>query len=133
MILENITVLMLLLFLAITFIQSGVDKLLDWKGNIDWLKSHFSKTFMANIVPINLGIVLIIEVIAGLLCLIGMYQIIANNNPVFALYGAILSCITLLLLLFGQRIAKDYDGARTIVIYFIPAVFLLFLLTPGLL
>jgi hypothetical protein len=39
-------------------------------------------------------------------------------------YGAILSCITLLLLLFGQRIAKDYDGARTIVIYFIPAVVL---------
>jgi hypothetical protein len=23
---------------------------------------------------------------------------------------------------FGQRLAKDYDGARTIVIYFIPAV-----------
>jgi hypothetical protein len=31
------------------------------------------------------------------------------------------SCITYLLL-FGQRLAKDYDGARTIVIYFIPAV-----------
>jgi hypothetical protein len=26
------------------------------------------------------------------------------------------------MLLFGQRLAKDYDGARTIVIYFIPAV-----------
>jgi hypothetical protein len=32
------------------------------------------------------------------------------------------SCITLLMLLFGQRLAKDYDGARTIVIYFIPAI-----------
>jgi hypothetical protein len=27
-----------------------------------------------------------------------------------------------LMLLVGQRLAKDYDGARTIVIYFIPAV-----------
>jgi len=131
MILENITVLLLLLFLAITFIQSGIDKLLDWKGNIDWLKSHFSKTFMANMVPLNLSIILIIEVIAGLLCLIGMYQIITSNITTLAIYGTILSCITLLLLLFGQRVAKDYDGARTIVIYFIPAIFLLFLLQPG--
>jgi len=34
----------------------------------------------------------------------------------------------LLMLLFGQRVAKDYDGARTIAIYFIPAVILVFLL-----
>jgi len=44
-------------------------------------------------------------------------------------YGAIVSCITLLLLLFGQRLAKDYDGARTLVIYFIPAVLAVFLLS----
>jgi hypothetical protein len=25
-------------------------------------------------------------------------------------------------MLFGQRLAKDYDGARTIAIYFIPSV-----------
>lgn len=130
MILENITVLLLLLFLAITFIQSGIDKLLDWKGNLDWLKSHFSKTFMANMVPLNLGIILVIEFIAGVLCLIGMYQIIVNNDSSIAFYSVILSCITLLLLLFGQRVAKDYDGARTIVIYFIPAIFALFLLQP---
>jgi len=131
MILENITVLLLLLFLAVTFIQSGVDKLLDWKGNVDWLTSHFSKTFMAKMVPLNLGIILIIEVISGLLCLIGIYQIITKNDSILAFYGVILSCITLLLLLFGQRVAKDYDGARTIVIYFVPAIFALFLLQPG--
>lgn len=127
-ILDNITVLLLLLFLAITFIQSGIDKMVDWKGNIDWLKSHFSKTFMANMVPLNLGIVLVIEVIAGVFCLLGIYQIIVNGTSSFAFYGVSLSCVTLLLLLFGQRVAKDYDGARTIVIYFIPAIFTLFLL-----
>ena len=30
--------------------------------------------------------------------------------------------ITLILLLLGQRLAKDYDGARTIAIYFVPSV-----------
>jgi hypothetical protein len=37
-------------------------------------------------------------------------------------YACMVSCVTLLLLLFGQRVAKDYDGARTIVIYLIPAL-----------
>lgn len=128
MILDHITVLFLLLFLAITFIQSGVDKILDWKGNISWLKSHFSKTFMAGMVPLNLSVILIMEILAGVLCVLGIYKIVINNDSTFALYGVILSCITLLLLLFGQRVAKDYDGARTIVIYFVPAIFALFLL-----
>ena len=50
------------------------------------------------------------------------------GDTVIAHYGAILSCLVLLMLLFGQRIAKDYEGARTIAVYFIPAIFLVFLL-----
>ena len=34
--LENATVLLLLLFMIVTFLQSGMDKLLDWKGNLSW-------------------------------------------------------------------------------------------------
>lgn len=125
---SHITELLLLLFLAITFLQSGVDKITDWGGNVSWLKEHFSKTFMKNMVPLNLGIVLVIEVIAGILCVIGMFQLFTSGEKTMALYGAILSCITLLMLLFGQRVAKDYDGARTIVIYLMPAIFAVFLL-----
>ena len=33
-------------FWAIIFIQSGMDKVLDLKGNVDWLKGHFAKTFI---------------------------------------------------------------------------------------
>ncbi|AXO80762.1 DoxX family membrane protein [Olleya aquimaris] len=126
--LNNITEIILLLFLAITFLQSGVDKVLDWKGNVSWLKEHFSETFMANMVPFNLSIILIIETIAGILALIGIVTILIDGNTVYGFYSAILSAITLLLLLFGQRVAKDYDGARTIVIYFIPTIMTLYLL-----
>jgi hypothetical protein len=35
----------------------------------------------------------------------------------------------LILLLLGQRLAKDYDGARTIAIYFVPAVLAVFWLS----
>lgn len=127
-ILDHVTEIILLLFLAITFLQSGLDKILDWKGNIGWLKEHFSKTFMGNIVEINVAIILIIEVIAGILAVLGIYQLVVNDNSTLGFYAAILSAITLLLLLFGQRVAKDYDGARTIVIYLIPTLFALYLM-----
>lgn len=127
-ILDHITEIILLLFLAITFLQSGLDKILDWKGNIGWLKEHFSKTFMGKIVEINVAIILIIEVIAGILAVLGIYQLVVNDNSALGFYAAILSAITLLLLLFGQRVAKDYDGARTIVIYLIPTLFALYLM-----
>lgn len=117
-----------LLFLIITFLQSGVDKISDWNGNLSWLKEHFKETPLKGLVPLLLSTVLVTEVVAGLLCIFGAYRIIANQQTEIALYGAILCCIALLMLLFGQRVAKDYEGARTIVAYFIPAIFLVFLL-----
>lgn len=126
--LNYITENLLLLFLIITFLQSGLDKIMDWNGNVSWLKTHFSKTPLKNIVPLMVGIVLVAEVVTGFLCLAGIYQIFNAGDTSMAFYGAILSCITLLMLLFGQRIAKDYEGARTIAVYFIPAIFLVFLL-----
>ena len=128
--LNNAAVILLLLFLIITFLQSGIDKIIDWKGNLGWLQGHFKDTPLKGLVSLLLATILLTEVFAAVLCLVGLYQLIVTGNNALALYGAILSCIALLMLLFGQRIAKDYDGARTIAIYFIPAIFLVFLLQP---
>ena len=126
--LNNPTEILLLIFLVITFLQSGIDKITDWKGNLGWLQGHFSETPLKDMVPLLLGTVLVIEVAAGVLCFIGVVQLLLSQDPTLALYGAILSCVALLMLLFGQRIAKDYEGAKTIAVYFIPAIFLVFLL-----
>jgi len=40
----NIASILVLVLLAITFIQSGYDKVMDWKGNVSWLKEHFANT-----------------------------------------------------------------------------------------
>jgi len=125
---EHLTKIVLLAFLSITFIQSGLDKIVDWKGNLGWLKGHFSKTAFKNLVPLLLGIILLLECISGVLAVVGAIQFIISDTSSLSLYAALLSCITLLFLLLGQRMAKDYDGARTIVIYLIPTIFLLFLL-----
>jgi len=125
----NIASILILAFLAVTFLQSGYDKVMDWKGNVAWLKELFAKTSLKNQVPLALFHILILELISGILCVVGGIQLIVNNGRIFGLYGGIFSCITLIMLLFGQRLAKDYDGARTIVIYFIPAVMVVYWLS----
>ena len=119
---NNAASILLLVFLAITFIQSGYDKLFYWKDNLEWLKGHFAKTQLKNQVPLALLHVLILELVSGILCVVGAIELLLNSGRLFGYYGAVFSCITLIMLLFGQRLAKDYDGARTIVLYFIPAV-----------
>lgn len=118
----NIASILILCFLAVTFIQSGYDKVSDWKGNVEWLKGHFAKTFIRNRVPESLMLILALELVSGILCLVGVVELLVTREHVYGFYGAVFSCIALILLLLGQRIAKDYDGARTIAIYFIPAV-----------
>ena len=123
-----ITEILILLFLIITFLQSGIDKVMDWQGNLNWLQTHFAQTPLNKFVPVLLGVVLLAEMAAGILCAVGICQMLLLGETSIALAGAVMSCIALLMLLFGQRIAKDYEGAKTIAVYFIPAVFLVFLL-----
>ncbi|MGY8914745.1 MAG: DoxX family protein [Flavobacteriales bacterium] len=125
---NNATEILLLFFLLITFLQSGIDKLVDWKGNLSWLTGHFAESPLKNMVPMLLGVVVVMEMIAGILSAVGLFQIATTGGSQLAFYSAIVSCATLLMLLFGQRMAKDYEGAKTIAVYFIPAIFLVFLL-----
>lgn len=126
----NTASILVLVFLAVTFIQSAYDKVFGWQGNVEWLKSHFANTsLLKNNVPAALGVILILELITGVLTLVGCVQILVNGERTYGFYGAVFSCITLIMLLLGQRLAKDYDGARTIAIYFVPAVLAVFWLT----
>ena len=119
---NNTASILILVFLAVTFLQSGYDKVIDWQGNLGWLKGHFEKTFIKNNVPQSLMLILVLEIIAGVLCVAGIIQMLVSNETTLGFYGAVVSSVTLIFLLFGQRIAKDYDGARTIAIYFVPAI-----------
>ena len=127
---NNSASILVLIFLAVTFIQSAYDKVFGWQENVDWLKSHFANTsLLKNNVPLALGIILLLELATGVLTLVGCVQLYVNGGRTFGFYGAVISCITLIMLLLGQRLAKDYDGARTIAIYFIPAVLAVFWLS----
>jgi uncharacterized membrane protein YphA (DoxX/SURF4 family) len=105
------------LFIAIVFLQSGIDKIVDRKGNLEWLNGHFSKTFLRSSVAIMLTVVTLFEIAAGLIALCGIYCLFFCEDASCIKYSLIIALFTLLMLLFGQRIAKDYEGAKTIVIY----------------
>jgi len=106
-------------FLAILFLQSGIDKMLDRRGNSEWLKGHFAKSPLAAMVPALLISITILEIAAGALSAVGCVLIIVLKDPTIAFYGAILSAAAITALFFGQRIAKDYAGAAVLVPYFL--------------
>jgi hypothetical protein len=118
-------------FLAILFLQSGIDKILDRRGNFEWLKGHFAKSPLAGIVPALLICITIVEVAAGALSAVGCVLVILLKDSTIAFYGAILSAVAITALFFGQRIAKDYAGAAVLVPYFLLALVAIYLLARG--
>jgi hypothetical protein len=108
--------------LAICFLQSGLDKVLDFKGNLAWLNGHFVKSPLRGQVAPMLVVVTILECAAGALCAVGVVQIILSSDMKLALLGAELAALNIVMLFFGQRVAKDYAGAAALVPYFIVCV-----------
>ena len=115
-------------FLAILFLQSGIDKVVDRRGNLEWLKGHFAKSPLAGIVPAMVTAITILEIAAGALSAIGCVVIIFARDSTLAFYGAVISAVAILALFFGQRMAKDYGGAAVLVPYFLVALSAIYLL-----
>jgi hypothetical protein len=115
-------------FLAILFLQSGIDKVIDRRGNLEWLKGHFAKSPLAGIVSALLICITILEVAAGALSAVGCVLIICLKDSTVALYGAILSAAAITALFFGQRVAKEYAGAAVLIPYFLLTLLAIYLL-----
>lgn len=107
--------------LAILFLQSGIDKIVDRQGNVAWLTGHFSKTFLASQVVPMLTVITVVEVAAGALSAVGVPVLLFTGERLLASLGALLAVAAIVMLFFGQRIAKDYAGAAGLVPYFLLA------------
>jgi hypothetical protein len=115
-------------FLAILFLQSGIDKVIDHRGNLEWLKGHFAKSPLAGVVHVLLTAITFLEVGAGALSAIGCLMLIVSRETTIAFYGAVSSAVALVALFFGQRMAKDYAGAAVLVPYFLLTLITIYLL-----
>lgn len=129
-IVKNLPALLGALLVSILFIQSGLDKVFDWKGNVEWLKGHFAKTFLSGMVPLMLANITVIELAAGLMSAGGIVYFLATGSTAIIFWGAALGAVGIIALFFGQRVAKDYPGAAVLVPYFILLIIQMVLTNP---
>ncbi len=106
-------------FFAILFLQSGLDKVIDWKGNYEFHTSHFVNSPLKKISGLMLRVITLIEISCGLLSVIGLIYFLIKDDSVICFYASCLASVNFLALFFGQRISKDYAGAAALVPYFI--------------
>ena len=111
--------ILIAIFIAIAFIQSGIDKVLDRKGNLEFFKVHFANTFLKNVTPLLLIILTIFELAGGLTLVYGVYFAFVYRTTLWIFYGFVMLALTIIILFAGQRIVKDYLGAADLVPYFI--------------
>jgi len=117
--------------LAILFLQSGTGKMLNRRGNLEWLKGHFAKSPLAGFVPALLSALTILEVAAGVLSGLGCVLVLVVRDSTVAFCGAVISAAAIIALFFRQRLAKDYAGGAVLVPYFLLALVSIYLLVPG--
>jgi len=118
-------------FLAILFLQSGFDKIVDRRGNLEWLSGHFAKSPLARLVPALLICITILEVAAGALSALGCILLLLVRDSSVAFCGAVVAAIAVVALFLGQRMAKDYAGAAVLVPYFLLTLVAIYLLAQG--
>ena len=124
------TALLAALLVSILFIQSGLDKVFDWKGNLEWLTGHFSKTFLAPMVPMMLATITVLELATGFLSVAGIVYFLVHGSTALIFWASVVGATSITGLFFGQRVAKDYAGAAILVPYFILLIILMYLTNP---
>lgn len=103
--------------LAVLFLQSGLDKVIDWKGNKEYITGYFAKTPFRRFTTPMLFQITVLEVLAGITSAAGCLALLLTHLPHIAFVGAVLSGLNILALFFGQRIAKDYAAASGMMPY----------------
>lgn len=128
---KNLPALFAALLVSILFIQSGLDKVFDWKGNLTWLTGHFSKTIFAKTVSPMLATITVMELATGFLSITGLIYFVATGSLLLIFYASIIGAASITALFFGQRVAKDYPGAAILIPYFILLIILMLLTNGG--
>jgi hypothetical protein len=109
-------------FFAVLFLQSGVDKIVDRKGNLDWMTPHFESSPFKGLVPMLLSVLTLMELATGLACAAGVVVALIQGPALVPQAAMTAVCATLIALFTGQRLAKDYAGAVSIASYFAAAL-----------
>jgi len=115
----EISQILVSIYFSIVFFQSSIDKIIDRENNILFFNEHFKNTIIKKFVPMLLTSLAVLEFFVASLNALAIIYSLLYSNLTFIFYGLLACSVVLLMLLFGQRLAKDYVGAADITIYFI--------------
>ena len=115
-------------FLAVLFLQSGLDKVFDWSGNKAYVTGYLEKTPMRRFSGFLFFIITVLEVLAGVASAAGVLSTVLLRETGLGLFGAFLAASSVISLFMGQRLAKDYASAAGMVPYFLTTLVALVLL-----
>lgn len=114
-----------IIVLVVLWLQSGLDKITDFRGNLEWLNGHFLKSPLKGNVKFLLITLTFFELSAGILSLIAIIDVWILKLWYFPFLACIASMLSFTCLFFGQRMAKDYGSAASIVGYMVYILFVL--------
>jgi len=119
LIFTNLPTLLITAFFAILFIQSGLDKLMDYQGNLQYFREHFKNSPLSGSVSLLMPGITLLENFTGLVSAWAFLQTLFVGQSKAAIFSPAMAGLSLLCLFFGQRVAKDYGGAAALVPYFV--------------
>jgi len=115
-------------FLAVLFLQSGLDKVFDWSGNKAYISGYLEKTPLRRLSGLLFLTITLLEVSAGVVSAAGVMSTFLLRETGLGLLGAFLASSSIVGLFLGQRLAKDYASAAGMVPYFLTTLVALVLL-----
>jgi hypothetical protein len=129
--LEYILEILLLAFIIISFLFSAIEKTIDWKGQLKWFQNHFKGTILMPQIHVFLIALIILDFAAAILGILGVFDLLSSGSKTLGLYAHIIAAITILCMLIGQRIVKDYPGSSSLVSYFMVVIFGVYIFTQS--
>src|SRR5204862_6448518 len=76
-------------FLAILFLQSSIDKVFAWRGNLEFIRGHFARSPLARMGTPMFGLLTHLELAAGILRAGCCPPIVLPGDSAVALGGAV--------------------------------------------
>ncbi|MCL6217102.1 hypothetical protein [Zunongwangia pacifica] len=100
--------------------MSFFEKISDYSGTRSFMEAHFKNTFLVRKIAFLLPILVLVELVAVILLLLAILNYFFTFSSLdFSRFALITCAVSLMMLLFGQRVAKDYQSSAGITIYFI--------------
>jgi hypothetical protein len=109
-------------FLAVLFLQSGLDKVLDRRGYVSAFVESTSRGPLRRWAKAWLNLITLLEVLAGSVSAAGVVlYVLDGRNPMLA-GGAVASAVALLVSFAMQRLNRDETASARLVPYFLVAL-----------